>query len=747
MKNKTKPSPQKTKEVEKQKYFIKPNYFSRYSELIGLIIIVLLGFIIYSNSFNCSFQFDDFESIVNNKKIQNIFDIKAWWNFSPKRPISIFTFALNYHFHQIDVKYYHYTNLLIHLLNACLIWFLTKLIFSTPNIKSENISQNKSIIAFFTALLFVSHPLATQSVTYIVQRQNSLATLFYLLSLICYIKYRIKDAHFKQKLIPLTGVVIFALLAFFTKENAYTLPVTLFLVELFFIQKFNIKSLIKNRKNQVLILGLIAIITVTIFRFSLNIFKPIASPLQMDYVSPISPMQYLFTQFNVIVKYFQLLIFPIEQNLDYNFPISRTFFEFKTILNFTILLSIIALGIYLFNKNRIISFGIFWIFITLSIESSIVPIIDVINEHRTYLPSVGFFLILATTSFVLFKNKNKYLAILILSTFVLFNSYLTIKRNTVWKTPFTLWNDVALKSPNKARPHFNRGIEYFKSNQYNKAIADYDKTIQISPNFSHAYLNRALAYERLNLIDNALADYEKAIKISPNDGIAYFNRGVCYSKLNQYDKAIVDFSKNIEIQPTHSMAYFNRGKAFENLNVLNNALNDYSKSIELDPNFAMGYFNRGIIFSKLGDEKKAVVDFNSSININNSNENVYLARGCSYFNLKIYDKAIADFTSALNINPNNATTYSYRGNAYNNYGKWNDAINDYDKALSINPNLIKVYCDRGITYGNLEQWEKAVNDFEIAVKLDPIRSKPYIKINQDLAYKNLSLHKKNLNKH
>ena len=166
---------------------------SRYSDLVGLAIIILLGIIIYSNSFDCSFHFDDFRSIVNNTNIKNLSDVRAIWNFSPNRPIAIFSFALNYHFDQFDVRYYHLFNLVVHLINACLAGWLILLIFSSPAIKDQPIAGNKRVLAFLTALLFVSHPLATQSVTYIIQRMASMVAMFYLLSLVLYVKARLSE--------------------------------------------------------------------------------------------------------------------------------------------------------------------------------------------------------------------------------------------------------------------------------------------------------------------------------------------------------------------------------------------------------------------------------------------------------------------------------------------------------------------------------------------------------------------------
>jgi hypothetical protein len=108
----------------------------------------------------------------------------------------------------------------------------------------------------------------------------------------------------------------------------------------------------------------------------------------------ISRTDYLLTQFSVIATYIRLLLFPVNQNLDYDYPISHTLFEFPTIFSFLFLVSTVIFGVWMFKKSRLISFGIFWFFITLSVESSIIPIRDVIFEHRIYLPSVGFFMFL-----------------------------------------------------------------------------------------------------------------------------------------------------------------------------------------------------------------------------------------------------------------------------------------------------------------------------------------------------------------
>ena len=138
--------------------------------LIAIVLICLVGIIAYSNSFECSFHFDDTPFIEHNTAIRSLSDVKAWWEFYSSRPIGFLSFALNYHFHRLDVWGYHLVNLAVHIVNAVLVWWLVMLTMATPVMRGQPISRHKGAMALFTALLFVSHPLATQSVTYIVQR-------------------------------------------------------------------------------------------------------------------------------------------------------------------------------------------------------------------------------------------------------------------------------------------------------------------------------------------------------------------------------------------------------------------------------------------------------------------------------------------------------------------------------------------------------------------------------------------------
>ena len=241
-------------------------------DLLQVAIIVLLGIIIYSNSFGCTFHFDDLGNIVDNEKIRNLWDVKAWLGFDPSRTFGIFSFVLTYHFFKLDVHYWHLVNLLIHLVNACFVWWLVRLICNAPAMKDYPIVKHRKWLAFATALLFVSHPLATESVTYIVQRVSSQAAMFYLLSIALYVKARIKCKGKTNKYLLFAVSFISGLLAIFTKENAFTLPFAILLFEFFFIRTKKPSINLKDYRVLSGIAGLAGIIIVTLLLFSFSIF-------------------------------------------------------------------------------------------------------------------------------------------------------------------------------------------------------------------------------------------------------------------------------------------------------------------------------------------------------------------------------------------------------------------------------------------------------------------------------------------
>jgi protein O-mannosyl-transferase len=627
--------------------------------LISLLLICLAGVIAYSNSFDCSFHFDDTLNIEENIAIRSLSNVQAWWGFVPSRPLGYLSFALNYHFHKLDVWGYHLVNLAIHIVNALLVLWLVMLTMATPVMRAQPISRYKGAMALFAALLFVSHPLATQSVTYIVQRLASLATLFYLLSLALYVKGRLGEGNNEPRVFFFyAGSILCAVLGMLTKEIVFTLPFALVLYEYSFIRTDTWKIDLKDRGIQIPVVILGIFLVLFFVNFSMEIFNPMPPLPDQGYDYPITAREYLLTQFSVILTYIRLFIVPVNQNLDYDYPISQSLFEWQAIISSLSLVGILVCGILLFRRYRLISFGIIWFFLTLSVESSIIPISqNVIFEHRTYLPSLGFFLVLTGVVFHLFGDRYRRVGWAILVLIVLTNTVLTYERNKVWASDYTLWADCLKKSPNKPRPLSNYGKALADAGQAAEALKYYDKAIKLNPHFYAAYCNRGAAYDALGKYNLAIRDFDRAIEINPTYAKAYSNRGTEYGELGNYKQAIGDFDKAIEINPAYAAAYSNRGAIRHLLGNYNAAIGDFSKAIDINPKYAEAYNNRGAAYALLGNHKQAIGDYDRAIEINPTYADAYYNRGAAYESLGNHNRAIEDLKVAARFGYKNAQDF------------------------------------------------------------------------------------------
>jgi protein O-mannosyl-transferase len=703
-----------------QKIFMLVKFFNKNYKSLGIILLILLGLIIYSNSLHNSFHFDDELSVTNNSAIRNIGNLRNIWNFYPARFIAHLSFSINYHFNHFDVFGYHLANLLIHIISAILVYFFILLTFSTPRMKDENIAKYANLIALFSALIFLTHPIQTQAVTYISQRIASLAALFYLASLIFYIQSRLLEEKLINGSIYYFLSLMMAVMAMFTKEITITLPLMVLFYEVYFFKaKRSIKLI---RLTPFFITLLIIPLTMLVTRY-VNILE---MRLARDSITPISPASYLFTQFRVMVTYIRLLFLPINQNLDYDYAISKTLMYLPTLASLLFLISIIIIAKRISNKYKLISFGIVWFFLTLLPESSVIPIKDVIFEHRLYLPMVGYSFFLVSSIYYLLGKKTLKGMVIGLLMIVACYSIMTYARNFVWKDEFTLWNDTVHKSPNKARPYNNRGLAYQTKGNLEQAILDYNRAIAIEPNYVEAYSNRGAVYQNKGNLDQAFLDCNKAIEINPNYAGAYINRGNAHKDKGNPDQAFSDYNKAIEIAPNYAKAYNNRGNAHKAKGNLDQAILDYNKAIEIDPNLAEAYSNLGNAHKAKGNLNQAFLDYNKAIAINPDYADTYYNRGLAYQTKGNLDQAILDYNKAIEIKPDYADAYVNRGTVYQIKGNLDQAILDYNKAIEIDPNYADVYCNRGLAYQNQGNLDQAFLDYNKAIEIDPDYAGAYV---------------------
>ncbi|MFA4829377.1 MAG: tetratricopeptide repeat protein [Thermodesulfovibrionales bacterium] len=648
--------------------------------IFHILLIIIVGFLVYSNTFNVPFHFDDAPNIVENYKLR---DLSNSWPPSGSRWFGFLTFALNYYFGGLNVTGYHIVNLIIHIFNAILVYWLVVLTFKTPYFKVAVISASEqtqktdtvpyspihpfssasggqAYLPLFIALLFASHPIQTQAVTYIVQRFTSLATMLYLLSLAGYIRSRLSTLHATRYTIYAVSLFS-AILAMKTKEIAFTLPVIVALYEFMFFEG--------NLRKRILYLIPI-ILTMLIIPLSfIGIDKPIGDAIgelreAAQETEEIPRWSYLLTQFRVIVTYIRLLVLPINQNLDYNYPIYHSFFNPEVFLSLLFLLLIFALGIYLLYAkrytlyaSRFLSFGIFWFFITLSVESSIIPIRDVIFEHRLYLPSIGIIIIFVSLTFYIFQamiqNPKRSLAAccLLLAAAVVVFSIVTYERNIVWKDEVSLWADTVKKNPYKARGHNVLGNAYYNKGLQDMAVEEYQIALRINPNYIEAYYNLGNAYKDKGLTDMAIEYYQIALRINPNYAEAHSNLGVAYKDNGLQDMAIEHYQIALRINPEIIEAYNNLGVAYKAKGLTDMAIEYYQIALRINPDNVDAHINMANAYDDKGMTDKAIEHYQIALKLNPDYADAHYNLGVAYERKGLLDEAIKQYQIALNLNP------------------------------------------------------------------------------------------------
>ena len=585
----------------------------------GLAGIVFLGFLVYSNVLYAPFFFDDYSIIVDNETIKNL--KASFIGFSNNRYLTLITFAINYAIAGLRPFSYHLLNSIIHIINAVLVYYFVIFTFKTPYFINSRLSPQ--FIAFSSAFIFVCHPIQTQAVTYIVQRATSMAAMFYLLSLVSYIKWRLmivqdpiveeqKTRSGYSKTMIYAVSLFSAVLAMKTKEIAFTLPVIMVFYEVFFFDKNSISksslSDILKKPNLTRFIYLIPILlTLLIIPLSMTNFTASSDTIIQDVsnstrdTQDISRFDYLITQSRVIMTYLRLLIFPINQNFDYRYPIYHSLFDFPVMISSIAILSIIGLSVYLFYLSRpetymsqsdtlnmefsglrLVSFGIIWFFVTLLVESSIIPIRDVIVEHRIYLPSIGFFIVVV--SFADYMIKHSPLKKILIVSLVLLLSITAYSRNSLWKDPLKMWEDVVEKAPNNVRAYTEIGAIFRDEGRYAEANEQFEKALKINRNYALTYYNLGFVQYKLGNHENALKYFNKTLsfKLPVLLHMDTLNSmGMTYSEMGDDNNAVIAFKQAISVMPGSIISYNNLGLQYIKMGEYELAIEELTKGLRI----------------------------------------------------------------------------------------------------------------------------------------------------------------------
>jgi len=597
-----------------------------------MLLIAAATALAYSNTFDASFQFDDFPNIVENPGLH---DLRNLWPPTGQRWLGFLSFALNYHFGRLEVFGYHLVNLVIHVCNGLLVFWLSAITLRTPAVRDAEAGPLvRGYLPLVAGVLFAVHPIETQAVTYIVQRFASLATLFFLLSLTLYARARLSmDAGHPSKartacLYCLS--VLAAAGAMKTKEISFTLPFVAAGYELLFF-----------RSGRRLLLLVPHAATALLIPFGLaaqgngladaigEAGKPLAG------TAAISRSVYLLTQSRVVVTYLRLLLLPVDQNVDYDFRLSSSLAEPSVLFALAILLAVAASAVLFLKRARrmnraagaLVFFGIAWFFVTLSVESSVIPIGDVIFEHRVYLPSAGFAVALGTALLLAVQRLRLGVALPVQAAVALLITagplgVATYARNLVWKDGVTLWSDVVAKSPGKARPHMSLGAAYWAKGRVDDAIRESSEAIRLNPALAQVHGSLCGAYFIKGQLDDAIRECRDAIRLDSGTAEPHNILGGAYLSKGQIDDAMSEYREAIRRAPWDAQPHFNLGNAHNAKGHLDEAMREHLEAIRLDPRNTDALNSLGAILLQQDRAADAVEEYRRALELEPTPETV-----------------------------------------------------------------------------------------------------------------------------
>ena len=579
-----------------------------------LVLLAALVIFIYADTLTAPFIFDDRANISENPHLRisriTLKALSAVAFDSPvhQRPVAYISFALNYYLHGYNVVGFRLVNIIIHVISGILLYFFIRATFRTPALRPNN--MHAEWISFFAAAVWIVHPLQTQSISYMVQRMNSLAAMFYILSFFLYAHFRMTPQK-RSKAWLLSGCILAGILALGSKENAVTLPFFIILYDWYFFGNLSLKWLKDHIPGLIGFLLLLAIIVLIYLGVD-----PLDKILGMYGIRKFTPIERILTQFRVVIFYISLFFWPHPSrlNLDHDFALSYSLTNpITTLFSMLTIAGLVVLAVITARNQRIISFGILWFLGNLVIESSIFGL-EIIFEHRLYLPTMMFSLIIVL---IIYRwVKPGWLKTVILCIMVIVGSVWTYERNKVWRNRITIWEDCVKKSPQKARPYNNLGVALADEGRYDEAIALYHKALQINPYYPNAYANLGFTLAKQGKIDEGITQFLKALQLKPEDHETLSNLGVALIMQERYAEAIQYLSEALEINPHFAKAHNNLGVALRRQNRFQEAMNHFRRAMQLDPDYAEAYNNLGVTLAAQGRYDEAITQFSAALEIN-----------------------------------------------------------------------------------------------------------------------------------
>jgi len=673
--------------------------------VFAFIVLFITILTIYSNTFHASWHFDDEGNILKNRPLH--LSEPSWHNIKKTffasidgsgrlyRPVACLSFAINYYFGKLNVFGYHLVNISIHFLASLFLFLFIYHTLRLPLLEAKY-GPKAYLIASLATVLWAMNPIQTQAVTYIVQRMTSMAGMFYIISMYFYLRARIARKP-RLKIIFFGLCLATGMLAMGCKENAFMLPVSIYLFDLFLIQGVRKETLKKNIKAASIIILLVVYMGITYYSFS---HKGI-SILSLYEERAFSLKERLFSEPRIILFYLTLIFYSVPTRLCvcHDIAISKSLFDPPTTL-FAILFIVFILltALYILKRRPFIGFSIVFFFLNHLIESSFIPL-ELVFEHRNYVPSMFLFvpvaiLFIAAISYYHFKKPTQIVIITFVICVIVGQGHSTFIANALWKTEESLWMAATEKAPGLWRPWHNLGRSYSMRDKHDEALANYFTALS------------------------------KKITGSPNDRhLTFYNIGVEYHKMGEKDEAFSNYLKAEKIYPFLSNLHDNKGIILAERGRVEEAMNEFNEAIRYNKNLHEAYSNLGFLLLKIGRIEEAIQQLEMALTLKPDDTSTLLRLGYAYRKKGLYGKAFILYKRFQELNPQDPMVFLYLSEIYSIKGMNVEADKAMEEFIKIAKDvdldsLVEEITEKG------ERFDKIQIDKKILLRL---LSKAYLK--------------------
>lgn len=670
----------------------------------ALIAIVVAG--VYATSFWGVFVFDDGNRIVNEEAIRSF---PPEGGILTSRSLVTYSLALNYALTGLEVGSYHSFNLAVHLVSSLALFGLARRLFARQS-ESSLWHQKAEGLATIAALLWAVHPLQTQSVTYIIQRSESMMGMFYLLTLYCVV--RSDESQGKWSLGWGAASIGCCAAGMKCKEVMVTAPfVAIFLDRVYLSPSW--KSLV--RKRWALHLGLLATLALLSHSILQTLTPPTAPAGVSDgaaggtgtlggsaasqpsasagiYIGTVSATEYALSQPGVILQYLRLTLIPYPQCLDYDWPVARSALEIG--LPSAVLIGLLTASCWMLVRFPKAGFLCVAFFVVLAPTSSFVPILDLAFEHRMYLP-LACLAILATiggsTALEWAEQRKvwdpstcKSAGLIAAVGAILLFSLTTMRRNYDYRSEEAIWKTVLDQRPENARAHFNLATAFGRKGLHKDALEHFRIALDLhSDADTHFGLGESL--DALGRWQEAISQYQKAIKLKPDYWRAHFSLGTLYSLRNRLPEAETHLREAVRFNPKYGLAYSNLARVLNREGKLDEAIAAYENGVRAEPGLALIRSNYGLALARRGKIDDAVVQFQEAVRIDPNYLKAYHSWGSVLVDAGRADEAIPIFGEAIRLKPRDPGPRYGLAHALHTLGRKQEATNAYAEAMKVGP--------------------------------------------------------------